>query len=107
MLEGTDGYDELRGFEGNDELRGFGGPDNLWGGDQGDFLKGGGGDDALFGGQGPDEMNSASDDSGGDFVSCGDGENDHVRANPADAVALNCEDVDVGTQLERRTSVHI
>lgn len=92
LLEGSDGYDELRGFEGNDSIYGYGGPDNLWGGDNGDFLKGGAGDDALFGGQGPDELNTASDDSAGDFVSCGDGW-DHVRADPSDAVALNCEDV--------------
>ena len=92
ILDGTDGYDEIRGFDGDDELRGLGGPDNLYGNANADYLRGGPGDDALYGGNGHDYLNVASDDSGGDYAGCGDGD-DTVRADPSDAISLNCETI--------------
>jgi len=91
-LNGTDGYDEIRGKEGPDNVNGYGSGDDLFGGAGADVIVGGGGDDAMHGKAGDDEMRAASDDSGGDFVDCGDG-NDQAWVDPGDAVDPDCETV--------------
>jgi len=94
FIIGTDGFDEIRGGQGPDLIRALGSGDNVYGGLGDDTLTPGGGDDAVFGRGGNDEIHLASDDSGGDFADCGDG-NDEVWADPADAVSPDCETVHI------------
>lgn len=70
-LRGTGGGDRLAGLAGNDRLFGLGGADTLNGGPGNDVLTGGPGRDALL---------------------CGPG-NDTARADAADRVAPDCENV--------------
>jgi len=93
-MNGTDGYDEIRGKEGGDNLHGYGSGDDLYGGRGPDVLVGDGGDDAVHGFDGADELRIASDESGGDFADCGDGQ-DEVWADPGDAVSPDCEVVHI------------
>jgi len=89
-ITGTDGYDEIRGLEGGDDIRGGGSGDDIFGGEGRDSLKGNGGDDAIHGGPAGDEIRAAGDDSGGDFVDCGGGD-DEAWANPGDFIDFDCE----------------
>lgn len=91
-IVGTDGYDEIRAQEGSDLVRGGGSGDDIFGGRGPDVLKGGGGDDALHGGPNDDELRLASDNSGGDFGDCGDGD-DTVWADLGDFIDFDCETV--------------
>ncbi len=91
-ISGTGGYDEIRAREGDDFARGGGSGDDIFGGVGADVLKGGGGDDAVHGSYGNDTLRLASDDQGGDFADCGDGD-DEVFADPGDAVDPDCETV--------------
>jgi Ca2+-binding RTX toxin-like protein len=91
-LVGDEGYDQIRGRGGDDFISGRGSGDDLYGGFGADVVKGGGGDDFMAGGPGPDDMRAASDDSGGDFIDCGDGF-DQVWLDPGDVSSPDCEDV--------------
>jgi len=109
--EGGAGNDTVRGDAGNDAMYGDGGPclpgtasrggnDRLLGGLGDDLLKGGGGKDTLVGGPGRDrfvggggnDVIRARDHVGHERISCGAGR-DVVRADKADLVARNCEEV--------------
>jgi Ca2+-binding RTX toxin-like protein len=108
------GPSELTGGGGDDFLKTSDGSDRLDGGAGADTLDGGFGDDVLVGGPGPDSI--AGDHPGGecgiywcklpsgndtidardgerDSVTCGAGA-DTVKADPADAVAPDCETVE-------------
>jgi Ca2+-binding RTX toxin-like protein len=109
--EGGSGNDTVRGNAGNDAVYGDGGPclpgtasragkDRLFGGLGDDLLNGGRGRDILVGGPGRDrfvggggnDVIRARDHVGRERINCGAGR-DVVRADKADLVARNCEEV--------------
>lgn len=94
---GTDGRDRLVGTPNADTLLGLGGADRLAGLAGADLLDGGAGRDALDGGPGADRI-AVQYDGARDTVRCGPGD-DVVNADPADAVARDCELV--GRRLSR------
>ena len=77
-------------------------PSTLSGGDGNDSLEGGSGNDTLRGNQGVDSLSGGAGDDfidvrgdRGDIVTCGAAD-DTVRADGADPVAADCENVDRG-----------
>lgn len=72
LLGGT-GADSLQGGQGNDSLDGGDGADSVHGYDGDDTVVGGSGADALFGGMGNDTV-SGADDTVGDYVNGGGGD---------------------------------
>lgn len=96
-IQGTEGPDRLIGTARADSIYGLGGSDRLAGKAGPDLLHGGPGLDTLAGGTGDDRI-AAHYDGARDTVGCGPGR-DVVTAEPADAVAADCETVSV--QLAR------
>lgn len=95
---GLDGDDVAIGDEGRSWLYGGSGDDRLEGRGDDDGLRGDGGSDVLLGGDGDDDVDADDQrdgvfDPGTDDVGCGAGA-DAARADAADAVNTDCEDVD-------------
>jgi glucose/arabinose dehydrogenase/PKD repeat protein len=89
LLLGERGNDLLVGEAGNDLLYGGSGRDELVGRRGADLLGGGRGRDRLVGGRGDDFLSSR--DGRRDFVDCGRGQHDRVRADLFDRIRGNCE----------------
>lgn len=104
--------DTIYGMEARDTIAGRFGNDSLYGGRGNDTIAGSFGDDLLAGNRGSDELwdtngNDVDHAQGGpgndrinvddgdrlDTVSCGQGRNDTVTADPGDTVARSCEHV--------------
>jgi hypothetical protein len=103
LLQPSDGNDLLDGGPGDDEIAAAGagasclpdaGNDIMRGGPGDDKLCGGPGIDTLDGGDGNDALN-AVDGTPDDPLTCGSG-SDAVWSDPADPVALDCEQRDDG-----------
>jgi hypothetical protein len=88
-IKGTNRADRLVGTPGADTIDGRAGNDTIFGLAGNDLLIGGPGRDTIFGGPGNDSI-VANGDAARDTISCGRGV-DIVNADPADAVARDCE----------------
>lgn len=86
-LYGNDLKNSIFGSEGNDKSYGLGGPDNVFDSTGLDLVSGGAGEDNVQTSEGVDQET-------GDTAECGDGD-DYATVSQGDAVAADCEHVDV------------
>jgi Ca2+-binding RTX toxin-like protein len=93
-MKGTKGPDTLTGTEGPDQIHGKGGNDTIDALGGNDRVKGDQGADDLDAGAGDDFVKGLGDGRTADQIACGDG-TDTVKADRADVVAADCENVKV------------
>jgi TolB protein len=105
-VTGTSGAETVRAFAGDDVVRALSGDDTVYGGRGADFLMGGDGADIVYGGHGADKFGGGpgwdtllggpgndvvnARDGRRDWIYCGSGRRDSVRANRVDLVQ-GCE----------------
>ena len=87
------GDDTVDGGDGSDKLAGDKGDDTVNGGDGNDRIKGGKGVDHLNGDAGDDRLDGRGDGGTADTITCGDGDDDTVKADRNDTVSADCEHV--------------